>query len=127
MFNVPNAFLCIEVKVIIRILSFTRFFKHTAIILNTIVYIYCIYILGVARYTDVTVRYVPRFGGHGLIRFRYNRKNKKQIYYSQFLLIYFEQTVVQIKKKFHLDVKILHIITLYIYKICFVFIVSVHK
>ncbi len=25
------------------------------------------YILGVARYTDVTVRYVPRFGGHGSI------------------------------------------------------------
>ncbi len=28
MCNVPNAFVCIEVKVIIRILSFTRFFKH---------------------------------------------------------------------------------------------------
>ncbi len=39
-------------------------------------YIY-IYILGVARYTDVTVRYVPRFGGHGSIQFRYNRKKKK--------------------------------------------------
>ncbi len=26
-----------------------------------------IYILGVARYTDVTVRYAPRFGGHGSI------------------------------------------------------------
>ncbi len=25
------------------------------------------YILGVARYTDVTVWYVARFGGHGLI------------------------------------------------------------
>ncbi len=33
-----------------------------------------IYILGVAWYTDVMVRYVPRFGGHGSIRFRYNRK-----------------------------------------------------
>ncbi len=75
------------------------------------IYIY-IYILGVARYTDVTVRYVPRFGGHGSIRFRYNMK-KKEIYYARFLFIYFEQTVVQIKKK-HLDVKILHIITLYI-------------
>ncbi len=53
------------------------------------------YILGVARYTDVTVRYVPRFGGHGSIRFRYNRE-KKEIYYAQFLFIYFEQTVVQI-------------------------------
>ncbi len=40
-----------------------------------------IYILGVARYTDVTVRYVPLFGGHGSIRFRYNRK-KKEIYYA---------------------------------------------
>ncbi len=38
MCNVPNAFVCIEVKVIIRILSFTRFFKLTAIILNTTVY-----------------------------------------------------------------------------------------
>ncbi len=37
MCSVPNAFVCIEVKVIIRILSFTRFFKHTAIILNTAV------------------------------------------------------------------------------------------
>ncbi len=37
MCSVPNAFVCIEVKVIIRILSFTRFFKHTAIILNTTV------------------------------------------------------------------------------------------
>ncbi len=82
-----------------------------------------IYILGVARYTDVTVRYVPRFKGHGLIRFRYNMK-KKEIYYARFLFIYFEQTVVQIKKK--ILVKILHIITCYIYKICFVFIVSVH-
>ncbi len=49
------------------------------------------YILGVARYTDVMVRYVPRFGGHGSIRFRYNMK--KKIYYAQFLFIYFEQTV----------------------------------
>ncbi len=75
-----------------------------------------VYILGVAWYTDVTVQYVSRFGGHGSIRFRYNRK-KKQIYYAQFLFIYFEQT----------DVKILNIITRYIYTICFVFIVSVHK
>ncbi len=60
------------------------------------IYIY-IYILGVARYTDVTVRYVPRFGGHGSIRFRYNRK-KKEIYYARFLFIYFEETIVQIKK-----------------------------
>ncbi len=56
------------------------------------------------------------------------QQEKKLIYYARFLLIYFEQTVVQIKKKIHLDVKILNIITLcYIYKICFVFIVSVHK
>ncbi len=38
-----------------------------------------VYVLGVARYTDVTVRYVPRFGGHGSIWFRYNRKKKKRI------------------------------------------------
>ncbi len=59
--------------------------------------IYLHYIVGVARYTDVTVRYVPRFGGHGSIRFQYIRK--KKIYYARFLFIYFEQTVVQIKKK----------------------------
>ncbi len=88
-------------------------------------YIY-IYILGVAWYTDVTVRYIPRFGGHGSIQFRYNMK-KKEIYYARFLFIYFEQTVVQINKTIHLDVKILHIITCYIYKISFVFILSVHK
>ncbi len=35
MCNVPNAFVCIEVKFIIRIFSFTHFFKNTAIILNT--------------------------------------------------------------------------------------------
>ncbi len=33
-------------------------------------------LLGMARYTDVTVRYVPRFGSQGSIRFRYNRKKK---------------------------------------------------
>ncbi len=65
--------------------------------------------------------------GHGLIQFRYNMK-KKEIYYAQFLFIYFEQTVVQIKKKFHLDVKILHIITCYIQYIKSVlFSFSVHK
>ncbi len=41
------------------------------------IYIY-IYILGVARYTDVTVRYVPRFRGHGSIQFRYNMKKKEK-------------------------------------------------
>ncbi len=55
--------------------------------------------------SGVTVRY--DFGTTG---------KKKQIYYAQFLFICFEQTVVQIKKKIHLDVKILNIITLlYIY------------
>ncbi len=46
----------------------------------------------------------PRFGGHGLIRFRYNFKKKKEIYckpivgyvleiyYARFLFIYFEQS-----------------------------------
>ncbi len=78
----------------------------------TDIYIYIIYILGVARYTDVTVRYVPWFGGHGSIRFRYNMK-KNEIYYARFLFIYFEQTVVQIKK-IHLDVKILTLHIIYI-------------
>ncbi len=37
----------------------------------------CAYALGVERYTVVTVRYVPRFGGHGSIRLRYNRGKKQ--------------------------------------------------
>ncbi len=75
---------------------------------------------------------MSRFGtylGSGVtVRYEFGRKfrEKKEIYYARFLFIYFEQTVVQIKK-IHLDVKILHIITCYKYKICFVFIVSVHK
>ncbi len=72
---------------------------------NINIYIYII--LVVARYTDVTVWFVPRFGGHGSIRFRYN-VGKKEIYYARFIFIYLEQTVVQ--KKI-LDVKILNIIT----------------
>ncbi len=54
------------------------------------------YILGVERYTDVTVRYVPRFGGQGSITFWYNRK-KKSICSVSFH--FFEQKVVQIFKK----------------------------
>ncbi len=50
-------------------------------------YIIYIYILRVARYTDVTVRY--NFGTTG---------KKKEIYYARFRIIYFEQTVVQLKK-----------------------------
>ncbi len=75
--------------------------------------VYYVYLLGVARYTDVTVRYVPRFGVTVRFDFR-TTGEKKEIYYARFLFIYFEQTVVQIKKKFHLDVKILNIITCYI-------------
>ncbi len=70
--------------------------------------------LGLARYTDVTVRYVPRFRGHCSIRFRYNREKKTNLLYVRFLFIYFEQTVVQIKKKFHLDVNILILLHCYI-------------
>ncbi len=47
-------------------------FLWICFILKTIhiyIYIYIyIYILGVARYTDVTARYVTRFGGHILIQ-----------------------------------------------------------
>ncbi len=39
------------------------------------------------------------------------QQGKKVIYYAQFLLIYFEQTLVQIAF-FHLDVNILNLITL---------------
>ncbi len=37
---------------------------------------------------------------------------EKNNYYARFLFNYFEQTVVQIKKNIHLEVKILNIITL---------------
>ncbi len=62
------------------------------------------YILGVARYTDVTVRYVPRFDTISV-------QQGKTIYYARVLFLYFEQTVVQITIFFHLDVKILIINT----------------
>ncbi len=53
---------------------------------------------------------------------------KKEIYYARFLFIYFEQTVVQIKKKSPSRCEnTTYYYMLYIYKICFVFIVSVHK
>ncbi len=98
------------------------FYEYVAKI--SIMYIQYIYsILGVARHTDVTVRYVPWFGGHGSIRFRYNMK-KKEIY-ARFLFIYFEQTVVQIKKNPSRCENTTYYM-LYI-KICFVFNVSVHK
>ncbi len=38
-------------------------------------------------------------------------QKQKDIYYSRFRFIYFEQTVVQIKKEIHLDVEILIIKT----------------
>ncbi len=89
------------------------------------IYIY-IYILGVAKYTDVTG--FGRYLGSGVtVRYDFGTTEKKEIY-AQFLFNYIEQTVVQIKKKIHLDVKIQNIITCYIYKICFVFIVFIlHK
>ncbi len=50
-------------------------------------------------------------------------QQEKKNYYARFLLIYFVQIVVQIAIFFHLDVKILNIITLrYIYKICSIYI-----
>ena len=36
--SVPNAFVCMEIKTVIKILSLTHFFKQTAIILNTTVH-----------------------------------------------------------------------------------------
>ena len=38
MFSVPNVCACMEIKTTIRIMNFTRFFKYTAIMLNTAVY-----------------------------------------------------------------------------------------
>ncbi len=88
-----------------------------------------ILVFEVERYTDVT------YLGSGVtvsIRFRYN---KKKNYYARFLFIYLN-TIVQITFFFYQDVKILHIryysisivsAVWYMYKICFVLIVSVHK
>ncbi len=45
------------------------------------------------------------------VRYDFGTTGKKEIYYAQFLFIYFEQTVVQIIIFFHLDVKILIINT----------------
>ncbi len=69
-----------EPKALYRMVQYEYAYRYTP----NLGYIY-IYILGVARYTDVMVRYVPRFGGHGSIRFRYNMK-KKEIYYARFFL-----------------------------------------
>ncbi len=52
----------------------------------------------------VTVRY--DFSTTGI------KKTPKQIYYAQFLLIYFEKTGVQVTIFFHLDMKVLNIIRL---------------
>ncbi len=74
---------------------------------------------------------MSRFGtylGLGvMVRYDFGTTGKKKSTMLGFFFIYFEQTVVQITIFSHLDVKILNIITCYIYKICFVFIVSVHK
>ncbi len=53
---------------------------------------------------------VPRFGGHGSIRFRYKRKKKCNLLCSGSFHL-FEQTAVQITIVLHLDVKILLINT----------------
>ncbi len=66
--------------------------------------------LGVAQYTDVTVRYVPRFGGHGLMWFWYNRKNIDCMLVSFHL--FWTDSRANKKKKIHLDVKILIINTI---------------
>ncbi len=65
----------------------------------TRIYFCCVqYLIGVAQYTDVTVRYIPRLGG----RYVFFTTEKKYIY---FLFFFFLQTVVQKKKKKnHLDV-----------------------
>ncbi len=55
------------------------------------IYIY-IYILGVARYTDVTVRYVPQFWGSRFDTISVQQEKNKIIYYAWFLFIYFEQS-----------------------------------
>ncbi len=70
---------------------------------------------------------MSRFGtylGSGVtVRYNFGTTGKKKNYYAQFLFIYFEQTVVQITFFFHLDVKILNIITLcYIYIYIYIYI-----
>ncbi len=68
-----------------------------------------IYILGVARYTDITVRYAPRFGGHGLIRFRLKQKKKiRNLLCSVFSFIWTDSSANH--NFVHRDVKILNIL-----------------
>ncbi len=71
------------------------------------IYIYSI--LGVAQYTNVTVRYVPWFGGHGSIWFRYNNKKKNLLCSVSFHLFWTESSTVLI-----LNI-ILNYIYIYIY------------
>ncbi len=47
------------------------------------------------------------------VQYDFGTTRKLQQYYARFLFIYFEQTVVQINKKIHQDVKILKIILNY--------------
>ncbi len=59
---------CIEVKVIIRILHFTRFFEHTAIILNTTVYTYAnikIYIYMISKKQNGSQIWFNKLGMQG--------------------------------------------------------------
>ncbi len=47
------------------------------------------------------------------------QQGKKEIYYARFLFIYFEQTVVQIKKKIHLENTKYYYIVIYIQSVLF--------
>ncbi len=57
-------------------------------------------------------RFDTYLGSGGAVRYDFG-KIRKIYYYARFLFIYFEQTVVQMFKKFHLDVKILNVILNY--------------
>ncbi len=52
-------------------------------------------------------RFEAYLGSGVTVQYDFSATTKNNIYYALFLFIYFEQTVVQKKKKFHLDVKIL--------------------
>ncbi len=71
--------------------------------------------------TDVTVRFVPRFGGPGSIRFRYNKK-KQQIYHAWFLFnLFWTDSKKKKKNPYRSENTKYYIIMLYIYNLQYIY------
>ncbi len=67
-------------------ISYTHTLNH--FFFATISWILCVYILGVARYTDVTVRYVPRFrrSRFDTISVQHEKKKSTMLGFFSFIL-----------------------------------------